>query len=89
MVCYGMFSKFLMEFQEFQHSGIFNIFSSAIDPEEIELVNENEIPLTIFGKLLPKMSETDFRLPWLTTKEELNKERNSFPKRNAPKRRKT
>ena len=64
-------------------------FSSAIDPEEIELVNENEIPLTIFGKLLPKMSETDFRLPWLTTKEELNKERNSFPKRNAPKRRKT
>jgi len=66
-----------------------NQLYSAIDPEEIELVNENEIPLTIFGKLLPKMSETDFRLPWLTTKEELNKERNSFPKRNAPKRRKT
>jgi len=66
-----------------------NQLYSAIDPEKIEVVNENEIPLTIFGKLLPKMSETDFRLPWLTTKEELNKERNSFPKRNAPKRRKT
>lgn len=66
-----------------------NQLYSAIDPEKIEVVNENEIPLTIFGKLLPKMSETDFRLPWLTTKEELNKERNSVPKRNAPKRRKT
>lgn len=66
-----------------------NQLYSAINPEKIEVVNENEIPLTIFGTLLPKMSETDFRLPWLTTKEELNKERNSFPKRNAPKRRKT
>ena len=64
-------------------------YFSTIDPEKIEVVNENEIPLTIFGKLLPKMSETDFRLPWLTTKEELNKERNSIPKRNASKRRKT
>ena len=65
------------------------LYFSTIDPEKIEVVNENEIPLTIFGKLLPKMSETDFRLPWLTTKEELNKERNSIPKRNASKRRKT
>lgn len=45
----------------------------------------DEIPLTIFGALVPSLNQTEFRLPWLTTQTDLQKEkllkRNSYSKR--------
>merc|ERR1712130_73725 len=40
---------------------------------EIEITDE--IPLTIFGALVPALSEADFKLPWLTTQADLRKEK--------------
>merc|ERR1712123_224246 len=42
---------------------------------KIESVNDDEIPLTIFGAQVPSLLATEFKLPWLTTTEDLRREK--------------
>ena len=42
-----------------------------------------EIPLTIFGALVPALDSSDFGLPWMTTQTDLRREKENKTKRNS------
>ena len=50
-----------------------HFFCSSKALRTIEITDE--IPLTIFGALVPALDSEEFRLPWLTTQTDLRKEK--------------